>query len=56
MAGDDDPLIPLPNARLLHALIPRSRLHVYHGGHVGLVTEAAEHAPVIARFLGDEDE
>jgi poly(3-hydroxyalkanoate) depolymerase len=56
MAGDDDPLIPLPNARLLHALIPRSRLYVYHGGHVGLVTEAAEHAPVIARFLGEPDE
>jgi poly(3-hydroxyalkanoate) depolymerase len=56
MAGDDDPLIPLPNARLLHALIPRSRLHIYHGGHVGLVTEAAEHAPVVSRFLGEPDE
>jgi poly(3-hydroxyalkanoate) depolymerase len=53
MAGDDDPLIPLPNARVLHALIPRSRLHVYHGGHLGLVTEAAEHAPVVSRFLGE---
>jgi len=53
MAGDDDPLIPLPNARVLHALIPRSRLHVYHGGHIGLVTEAAEHAPVVSRFLGE---
>jgi len=53
MAGDDDPLIPLPNARVLHALIPRSRLHIYHGGHLGLVTEAAEHAPVVSRFLGE---
>jgi poly(3-hydroxyalkanoate) depolymerase len=56
MAGDDDPLIPLANGRLLHALIPRSRLHVYHGGHLGLVTEAAEHAPVVSRFLGEPDE
>jgi len=56
MAGDDDPLVPLPNARLMHALIPRSRLHVYHGGHLGLVTEAAEHAPVVSRFLGGHDE
>ncbi len=56
MSGDDDPLIPLPNARVLHALIPRSQLYVYHGGHLGLVTEAAEHAPVIARFLGEPDE
>lgn len=51
MSGDDDPLIPLANARLLRLLIPHSRLHVYHGGHLGLVTEAAELAPVIDGFL-----
>jgi poly(3-hydroxyalkanoate) depolymerase len=51
LAGDDDPLIPLANARLLHSLIPRSQLHVYHGGHLGLITEAAELAPVVGRFL-----
>ncbi len=54
LAGDDDPLIPLVNARLMHSLIPRSQLHIYHGGHVGLVTEAAELAPVVARFLAAE--
>ena len=41
LSGDDDPLIPLANARLMRRLIPNSRLHVYHGGHLGLVTEAA---------------
>ena len=51
MAGDDDPIIPLANARLMHRLIPNSRLHVYHGGHLGLVTEAAELAPVVDGFL-----
>jgi poly(3-hydroxyalkanoate) depolymerase len=51
ISGDDDPLIPLANARLMHSLIPRSRLHVYHGGHLALVTEAAELAPVVGRFL-----
>src|SRR5262249_27688446 len=51
VSGDDDPLIPLANARLMHSLIPRSRLHVYHGGHLALVTEAAELAPVVGRFL-----
>jgi poly(3-hydroxyalkanoate) depolymerase len=51
VSGDDDPLIPLANARLMHTLIPRSQLHVFHGGHLGLVTEAAEVAPVISRFL-----
>jgi poly(3-hydroxyalkanoate) depolymerase len=54
VAGDDDPLIPLANARLMHRLIPHSALHVYHGGHLGLVTEAAELAPVIDHFLEEE--
>ncbi len=51
VSGDDDPLIPLANARLMHLLIPKSRLHVYQGGHLGLVTEAATLAPVVDAFL-----
>ena len=51
VSGNDDPIIPLANARLMHRLIPRSRLYVFRGGHLGLVTEAAELAPVIERFL-----
>jgi poly(3-hydroxyalkanoate) depolymerase len=54
LSGDDDPLIPLANARLMNALIPRSRLHVYHGGHLDLITEAAELAPVVSRFLENQ--
>jgi poly(3-hydroxyalkanoate) depolymerase len=55
LSGDDDPLIPLANARLLRRLIPNSRLHVYHGGHLSLVTEAAELAPVVDAFLTAAD-
>jgi poly(3-hydroxyalkanoate) depolymerase len=51
MAGDDDPIVPLVNARILHSLLPHSQLHVYPGGHVALVTEADDLAPVVARFL-----
>jgi poly(3-hydroxyalkanoate) depolymerase len=51
MSGDDDPIIPLANGHLMQLLIPQSRLHVYHGGHLGLVTEAAQLAPVVDRFL-----
>ena len=51
LAGDDDPIIPLANARLMHRLIRDSRLHVYHGGHLGLVTDAAELAPLVDGFL-----
>ncbi|HTS98277.1 MAG TPA: poly(3-hydroxyalkanoate) depolymerase [Streptosporangiaceae bacterium] len=55
MSGDDDPLMPLANARLLRRLIPDSRLYVYHGGHLSLVTEAANLAPVVDRFLAAAD-
>ena len=51
LAGDDDPIIPLANAKLMRMLIPNARLHVYHGGHLGLVTEAAELAPIVDAFL-----
>jgi pimeloyl-ACP methyl ester carboxylesterase len=51
VAGDDDPYIPLANARLMRLLIPNSQLHVYHGDHLGLLTEPAELAPVVDRFL-----
>jgi len=51
VSGDDDPIIPLANARIMHRLIPHSTLHVFQGGHLGLVTEAAQVAPVISRFL-----
>jgi poly(3-hydroxyalkanoate) depolymerase len=51
IAGGDDPIIPLANAKIMHRLIPGSRLHIHPGGHLGLVTEAAELAPVVDRFL-----
>lgn len=51
ISGDDDPIIPLANARLMRALISGSQLHVHHGGHLGLVTEADQLAPVVSSFL-----
>jgi poly(3-hydroxyalkanoate) depolymerase len=51
ISGDDDPIIPLANARLMNRLIPDSRVHIYHGGHLGLVTEAVQLAPVVSQFL-----
>jgi poly(3-hydroxyalkanoate) depolymerase len=51
LSGDDDPIIPVANARLMHRLIPGARLHVFAGGHLGLVTEAAQLAPVVSGFL-----
>jgi len=53
LAGDDDPIIPLVNARVIARLVPRAQLHVYHGGHLGILTESDQLAPVIERFLSD---
>jgi poly(3-hydroxyalkanoate) depolymerase len=51
VVGDDDPIIPIVNARILARLIPDAQLHVYSGGHIALITEADELAPVIEGFL-----
>jgi len=51
LAGDDDPIIPLANARVMAALLPAARLHVYPDGHLGLLTRAAELAPLVSDFL-----
>lgn len=49
--GDDDPIVPLINAHILHRLIPNSRLYIFHDGHLGLGTSAREITPVIEQFL-----
>jgi poly(3-hydroxyalkanoate) depolymerase len=54
LAGDDDPIIPLINGRIMHWLIPGSQLHVYHGGHLELAADAEHIAPVVEAFLGPE--
>ena len=52
LAGDDDPIIPVINGRIMHWLIPRSQLHIYHGGHLELAADAERLAAVIEAFLG----
>jgi poly(3-hydroxyalkanoate) depolymerase len=51
MYGNDDPLVPAANAKILAALIPDSRLVSVDDGHLFLVTSAAESARLIADFL-----
>jgi poly(3-hydroxyalkanoate) depolymerase len=51
LAGNDDPIIPLVNARIMRALLPHAKLHVYDDGHLGLVTSADELGPLVSRFL-----
>ena len=54
LAGDDDPIIPLVNARIMHRLIPHSQLYVYQGGHLELAARAEDVAPVVEAFLGSQ--
>src|SRR5271166_5836930 len=56
VAGTDDPIIPIVNAHIMNALLPHSRLHKHSGGHIDLVHNAAELAPVIETFLDETGE
>jgi len=49
--GDDDPLVPLVNAKIMYRLIPHSKLYIFHDGHLGLGTSAQELAQVVDQFL-----
>jgi poly(3-hydroxyalkanoate) depolymerase len=51
MAGDDDPIIPVVNAKLMAALIPRSQFFCYQGGHLELIAEPMRLAPAVESFL-----
>ncbi len=49
--GDDDPLVPLVNAKIMQRLIPHAKLYIFHDGHLGLGTSARELAQVVDEFL-----
>jgi poly(3-hydroxyoctanoate) depolymerase len=51
LTGDDDPVIPPVNGKLMRALLPHAELHIFHDGHLGLVTSADELAPIVEEFL-----
>jgi poly(3-hydroxyoctanoate) depolymerase len=52
--GDDDPIVPLVNGRLLARLIPTATLRVVPGGgHLFLLERPAELAAVLSTFLDD---
>ncbi len=52
MAGDDDPIVPLVNGRILARRIRGARLVVVRGGgHLFLLEEAASSAHTVAAFL-----
>jgi poly(3-hydroxyalkanoate) depolymerase len=56
IAGLDDPIIPVANAKIMSRLLPHATVHLHPGGHVDLITNATELAPVIEMFLRSDPE
>jgi poly(3-hydroxyalkanoate) depolymerase len=54
LMGDDDQVVPLVNGRILASLIPNARLHIIKGGgHLFLVSQAAQTIPAVQTFLDE---
>jgi len=51
LAGNKDPVVPPVNAKIMKKLIPRSKLYIFNGGHMGLLTHAKELAYAVEQFL-----
>ena len=55
IAGDDDPVTPLINHKIIATLMPQARLHtVAGGGHLALLDSAHQVGPVITSFLSED--
>jgi poly(3-hydroxyalkanoate) depolymerase len=53
VAGTDDPIIPTANARIMAGLLPHATVHLHPGGHMELITNSADLAPMIESFRCD---
>lgn len=55
LVGDDDPVTPLINHRIIDRMMPNSRLHVVpDGGHLMLMDSPERVGPVVANFLRED--
>lgn len=53
LAGKEDPIVPLLNAKIMAHRIPHSRLHVFNCGHMFIITFAAETARLVHQFIAE---
>jgi poly(3-hydroxyalkanoate) depolymerase len=51
LAGADDPIVPLANARIMQWMMPDARLEILDCGHLFLVTRAQAAAKLVDDFL-----
>ena len=55
LAGDDDPIVPVVNGKILTRVIPHARLKIIRGGgHLFLLERPTEIAALVADFLKHE--
>jgi pimeloyl-ACP methyl ester carboxylesterase len=54
VAGTDDPIVPVVNARIMGRLLPHATMHLHDGGHVDLVADAAAFTPLIESFRKEQ--
>ena len=45
LAGDDDPIVPMANARLIESPAANAERHLYHDGRLGLHRQRRRHRP-----------
>jgi poly(3-hydroxyalkanoate) depolymerase len=55
LAGKDDAIVPLINARIMARLIPNATLRVFKGGHLFALTEKEQVASLVHAFLRKGD-
>jgi pimeloyl-ACP methyl ester carboxylesterase len=53
LAGRDDPIVPLINARIMARLLPNARLEILDDGHLFVVTRPVDSAAIIEKFLAE---
>ena len=53
LMGQDDPLVPPINGRILARLIPKARLQMIDDGHLFMLTRPVETARMIEAFLAE---
>jgi poly(3-hydroxyalkanoate) depolymerase len=53
MAGRDDPIVPIVNARIMARIMPNARLEIIDDGHLFIVTRPAETAAIVEAFLAE---
>lgn len=56
IAGEDDPIIPTVNARVMKTLLPRAEVFWHPGGHVDPIVKPTPFADAIDEFLDRPDD